>query len=215
MLKSSPYYTSQHLHLYHLPTYTSLVHLVVSPPPPPIHNPLITLLLALSKTKAVGNLVKDVNVVESATESLLARTKSIDRDIGERVNTLGVIGADSTVDEETLGRILGVGVVVIVLELDSSLAGAGLLDLVVLTVVRDGSDTSGNGVSGLPVGREVGASAVVDTLGLLGVLRLSGLSVGADGTALVTVILLLGEVLGVGGAVNAAILGYLVSQLLE
>lgn len=209
LVKSSSYYTSQHLHLYHLPTYTSLVHLIVSPPPPQINNFLITLLLALSKTKAVGNLVKDVNVVESATESLLARTKSIDRDIGERVNTLGVIGADSTVDEETLGRVLGVGVVVIVLELDGSLAGTGLLDLVVLTVVRDGSDTSSDGVSGLPVGREVGASAVVDALGLLGVLRLAGLSVGADGTALVTVILLLGKVLSVGGTVNAATVSYL------
>lgn len=215
MLNRSPYYTSQHLHLYHLPTYTSLVHLVVSPPPPLICNFLITLLLALSKTKAVGNLVKDVNVVEGATESLLARTKSIDRDIGERVNALGVIGADSTVDEETLGRVLWVGVVVIVLELDGSLAGTSLLDLVVLTVVRDGSDTSGDGVSGLPVGREVGASAVVDALGLLGVLGLTRLSVGADGTALVTVILLLGEVLSVGGTVNAAIVSYLMSRPLE
>ena len=127
------------------------------------------------------------------------------------MDTLGVIGADSTVDEETLGRVLEVGVVVIVLELDGSLAGTGLLDLVVLTVVRDGSNASGDGVSGLPVGREVGASAVVDALGLLGVLRLTRLSVGADGTALVTVILLLGEVLSVGGTVNAAIFSYLMS----
>jgi hypothetical protein len=197
------------LHLYHLPTYTSLIHLVVSPPPPPISNFLITLLLALSKTKAVGNLVEDVNVVESTTESLLARTKSIDRDISERVNTLGIIGANSTVDEETLGRVLGVGVVVVVLELDGSLPGTGLLDLVVLTMVGDGSDTSGDGVSRLPVGREVGASAVVDALGLLGVLRLTRLSVGADSTALVTVILLLGEVLSVGRTVNAATVSYL------
>lgn len=151
----------------------------------------------MSKTKTVGNLVKDVNVAVCTAEGILARAKSVDGDISQRVNTLAVVGADGTVDDKAIRGILGVDVVVVFLELNSGLTRA-LVDLVVLTVVRGSADTTSDGVSGLPVGGEVGAGTVVDTLGLLGVLRQAGLLVGADGTALVTVVLLLGEVLGIG-----------------
>ena len=158
----------------------------------------------MSKTKAVGNLVKDVNVAVCTTESVLARTKSIDGDISQRVDTLAVIGADSSVDNEAIRGILRVDVVVTVLELNCGCTGL-LVNLVVLAVVGHGTDTTSDGISGLPVGGEVGAGAVVDTLGLLGVLRLAGLLVDADGATLGTVILLLGEVLGVGRTPNTAI----------
>jgi hypothetical protein len=125
------------------------------------------------------------------------------------VNTLGVISADGAVDNKSLRGVLRVDVVVAVLELDGGLAGTVLVDLVVLAVVRGGSDTTGNGVTGLPVGGEVGAGAVVETLGLLGVLGLAGLGVGADGTTLVTVVLLLGEVLGVGRTPDTIVVSYL------
>ena len=79
------------------------------------------------------------------------------------------------------------------------------MNLVVLAVVGHGTDTTSDGVSGLPVGGEVGACTVVDTLGLLGVLRLAGLLVDANGATLGTVVLLLGEVLGVGRTPNTAV----------
>ena len=163
----------------------------------------------MSKTKAVGNLVKDVNVAVCTTEGVLARTKSIDGDISQRVDTLAVVGADGTVDNETIRGILGVDIVVTVLELNGGCTGL-LVNLVVLSVVGHGTDTTGDGVSGLPVGGEVGAGAVVDTLGLLGVLRLAGLLVDTNGAALGTIILLLGEVLSVGRTPNTAIVSKLI-----
>jgi hypothetical protein len=125
------------------------------------------------------------------------------------VDTLAVVGADGTVDNEAIRGILRVDVVVIILELDGGCTGL-LVNLVVLTVVGRGTDTTGDGVSGLPVGGEVGAGAVVDTLGLLGVLRLARLLVDANGAALGTVILLLGEVLGVGRTPNTAVVSNLI-----
>lgn len=158
----------------------------------------------MSKTKAVGNLVKDVDVAVCTTESLLARTESIHGDISQRVDTLAVVGADGAVDNEAIRSILGVDIVVTVLELDGGCTGL-LVNLVVLSVVGHGTDTTGDGVSGLPVGGKVGAGTVVDTLGLLGVLRLAGLLVDANGATLGTVILLLREILGIGRTPNTTI----------
>jgi hypothetical protein len=186
---------------------TSLVHLVISAPPPLIIKLLISVLLALSKTKTVGDLVKDVDVAVCAAEGILARTKSVNGDISKRVNTLAVISADGAVDNKAVGGVLGVDVVVAVLELDGGLARA-LVNLVVLAAVGGSTDSTGNGISRLPVGREVGAGAVVDALGLLGVLRLSGLLVGTDGTALGAVVLLLREVLGIGRAPDTAVISF-------
>lgn len=169
---------------------------------------LVAVLLGPSKTQAVGDLVEDIDVVVCTTESLLAGTKSVDGHVSQRVNTLGVLSADGAVDNESLGGILRVDVVVTVLELDGGLAGSVLVDLVVLAVVRGRSDTTGDGVTRLPVGGEVGAGAVVETLGLLGVLRLAGLGVGADGTTLGTVVFLLGEVLGVGRTPDTVVVSY-------
>jgi hypothetical protein len=113
------------------------------------------------------------------------------------VNTLTVVSADGAVDNKAVRSVLGVDVVVAVLELDGGLAGA-LVDLVVLAAVGGSTNSTCDSISGLPVGREVGAGAVVNAFGLLGVLRLTGLLVGTDGTTLGTVVLLLGEVLGIG-----------------
>lgn len=169
---------------------------------------LVAILLGPSKTQAVGDLVEDINVVVCTAKGLLAGTKSVDGHVSQRVNTLGVLSADGAVDNESLGGILGVDVVVTVLEFDGGLAGTILVDLVVLAMVRGCSDTTSDGVTRLPVGGEVGAGAIVETLGLLGVLGLAGLGVGADGTTLGTVVLLLGEVLSVGRTPDTIVVSY-------
>jgi hypothetical protein len=117
------------------------------------------------------------------------------------VDTLAVISTDGAVDNKAIGSVLGVDVVVAVFELDGGLART-LVDLVVLAAVGGSTNSTSDSITGLPVGREVGAGAVVDTLGLLSVLRLARLLVGTDGTALGTIVLLLREVLGVGRAPN-------------
>lgn len=165
--------------------------------------------LALSKTKAVGNLVEDVDVVKGAAEGVLAGTPGVDGDVGQRVDALGLAGRESAVDDEALRGVLRIDVVVAVLELDGSLAGTVLADLVVLTVVRGSTNTTGDGVAGLPVDGESVASAVLETLGLLSVLRLARIVVDTDGAALVTVVLLLGEVLGVGRTPDTRIVSML------
>jgi hypothetical protein len=71
-------------------------------------------------------------------------------------------------------------------------------------VVGHGADATGDGVARLPVGGEVGARAVVDAGGL-GVLGEAGLLVDADGAALLALVVLLLEVLGVGRAPDAGV----------
>lgn len=154
--------------------------------------------LALSETKAVGNLVENVDVVKCAAEGVLARTPGVDGNIGQGVDALGLGGGEGAVDDKALGGVLGVDVVVAVLELDGSLAGTVLADLVVLAVVRGSTNATGDGVAGLPVDGESVASAVLETLSFLGILRLARVVVDTDSAALVTVVLLLLEVLGVG-----------------
>jgi hypothetical protein len=215
--KFALYYTKQHLLLFIYNLY--IAYSSRRKPTTTTHHAfsfllfLVAVLLAPSKTQAVGDLVEDIDVVVCTTEGLLAGTKSVDGDVSQRVNTLSVISADGAVDNESFGSVLGVDVVVVVLELDGGLAGTILVDLVVLAVVRGGSNTTGDGVTGLPVGGEVGAGAVVETLGLLGVLGLAGLGVGADGTTLGTVVLLLGEVLGVGRTPDTIVVSYLMPQV--
>lgn len=117
------------------------------------------------------------------------------------MNTLLLLGADSTVDNEALGRVLGVDVV-LAADLDGGLTGTVLADLVVLAVVGHSTDATGDGVAGLPVDGEVGAGAILDAVVLLGVLGLARLLVGADSAALGTLVLLGGEVLGVSRTPN-------------
>jgi hypothetical protein len=100
---------------------------------------LATALTLLSrKTKTLGHLVEDVNVAVGSTESLLAGAPGVDSDISKGVDTNGLAGGESAVDEETTGRIRLVGVVLTV-ELASNLARAVLVDLVVLDVVGGGT----------------------------------------------------------------------------
>lgn len=70
-------------------------------------------------------------------------------------------------------------------------------------MVGGSANTSGNGVTGLPVGGEVDASSVLHVLVLLGVLGETGLFVHANGVALGTLIFLLGKVFGVGRSPDA------------
>lgn len=68
-----------------------------------------------------------------------------------------------------------------------------------------GNDTRGDSEAGRPVQGEVGARVVREAArGRLGVLREARLGVGTDGAALGAVVVLLGEVLGVGVAKDAA-----------
>ena len=190
--------------------YPFLHSIITSSIHPSIHHVCLRLLalggLALgviligSETEAVGNLVEDVNVVVGTSEGLLARAPSIDGDVSEGVDTLALGGVEGAVDDEAALGVRGVSVV-LVADLDGS--GAGLLvDLVVLTVVGGGTEATSDGVAGLPVSREVHASSVVDVLRVLGVLRLARLLVDTDGAALVAVVILSLEVLGVGRTPN-------------
>lgn len=119
------------------------------------------------------------------------------------MHALALISADSAVDDEALGGVLGVGDVVAVVELNGWCSGSVLADLVVLSVVGHGADTASDGVSGFPVDGEVVAGAVLKAGLLLGVLGFARGVVGADCATLGAVVVLLLEVLGVGGAPDA------------
>lgn len=131
----------------------------------------------------------------------MARTQSVNGDVSKRVDTLGLAGRESAVDDDAVDTILGVGVV-FAADLDGRQTRTVLVDLVVFAAVRAGTNTTSNGVTRLPVSREVNAGAVLDAVGLGGVLREARLLVNTDGVALVALILLIGKVLGISRAVN-------------
>lgn len=115
------------------------------------------------------------------------------------MDTLGLRGGNSSVDDDAVDAVLGVDKV-LAANRSGGQARAVLVDLVVLTVVRSSADTSGKGVARLPVGREVDAGAVADLAVLLSVLGETRLFVDADGIALGALVLLGGQVFGIGRA---------------
>lgn len=153
----------------------------------------------MGQTQAVGNLVKDVDVVVSTAKGLLAGAESKDRHISQGVDTLSLRGGDSSVNDDAVDAVRGVDKV-LAANGSGRQARAVLVDLVVLTVIRGSADTSGKGVARLPVGREVDAGAVADLAVLLGVLGEARLFVDANGITLGTLVLLGGQVFGIGGA---------------
>lgn len=159
--------------------------------------------LVLGQTQARGNLVKDVDVAVGAAKDVLAGAPGVDGDVGQRVHADSLVRVEGAVDDEAVGAVAGVGVV-LVANLDRRVAGTLLVDAKVLADVGVGGDTTGNGVTGLPVGREVGAGAVGEAVGLV-VLRKTRLLVGANGTALAALVGLVLQVLGIGRTVDTAI----------
>lgn len=160
-----------------------------------------------SKTKAGRNLVKEVDVVKGSAESVLAGAPGIHRNVGERVHALGIAQRQGAVDENTVLAVLGVGVVLAAaLLLLGGHTRTILVDLVVFAVVGHSANTTSDGVAGLPVDGEIGTGAVADA-SILGVLGQARLFVGADGVALVALVLGLGKVFGVGRTPNARVAG--------
>lgn len=153
------------------------------------------------ETQAAGNLVENVHVAVGAAESVLAGTPGVDGDVSQGVDADGLVGGEGAVDDEAVGGVVG-GDVVLVANLLGGHAGALLVDDVVLADVGVGANAGGNGVARLPVGGEVGAGAVLETGGLV-VLGQTRLLIGANGAALATLVLLVGQVLGVGRTVDA------------
>ncbi len=158
--------------------------------------------LVAGQTQAGGNLVKDVDVAVGAAKDVLAGTPGVDGDIGQRVHTDSLVGVEGTVDDEAIGAVARVGIV-LVANFDGWVARTLLVDAKVLADIGVGGDTTGNGVTGLPVGREVGAGAVSEAVGLV-VLRKTRLLVGANGTALAALVRRLLQVLGIGRTVDTA-----------
>lgn len=115
------------------------------------------------------------------------------------MNTGRVRGRQGAIDDEAILAVFGVDEILAVV-LDSRGARTILADLVVLTVIRSGTNATSNSVTWLPVDREVVASAVVDTSGLLGVLGKARLFIDTNGVALGAIVLLLGEVVGISRA---------------
>lgn len=152
------------------------------------------------QSKASGHLIKDVDVAISTSKGLLAGTHSKHGHISKRVNALSLGGRQSAVDDDTVGGILGVDNVGTIRTLDSRLTRATLVNLIVFAAIGGSANTTSDGVSWLPVGREVNASAVLDVLALLGVLRETGLFVDTNGVALLALVFLLAEIFGVGGS---------------
>jgi hypothetical protein len=167
----------------------------------PQEHPL-AVTLAMSQTQAVSDLVKDVDVVVSTAKSLLARAKGKDGHVSQRVDALSLGGGNGSVDDDAVDAVLGIDKV-LAANGSGGQARAVLVDLVVLTVVRGSTDTTGNGVARLPVGREVDASAIADLAVLLGVLGETRLFVDANGIALGALVLLGGQVFGIGRAKDA------------
>lgn len=132
----------------------------------------------------------------------MAGTPGVDGDIGKGVDTNGLIRVEGAVDDEAVGAVFRVEVV-LVTNLDGGVARTLLVDSKVLADVGVRGDTTGNGVTRLPIGRKVGASAVCDAVGLV-VLRKTRLFIGANGTALATLIRLLLQVLCIGRTVDTA-----------
>jgi hypothetical protein len=165
--------------------------------------------LSQTKTEALGELVENIHVVINTTEQVLARTHSENGNVSKRVDTDALDGRQGTVDDETVGGILGVDEVLAGDAL-GGVAGALLVEVEVLAVVGVGGDTGGDGVAGGPVEGEVGAGVVADAGGLVGVLGETRVGVGADGAALLAVRALRGEVLGIGATEDAIGTGSLV-----
>lgn len=165
--------------------------------------------LSQTKTEALGELVENIHVVINTTEQVLARTHSKHGDVSKRVDADALDGREGTVDDETVGGILGVDEVLAGDAL-GGVAGALLVEVEVLAVIGVGGDTGGDGVAGGPVEGEVGTGVVADAGSLLGVLGETGVGVGADGAALLAVFALRGEVLGIGATEDAIGTGQLV-----
>lgn len=159
-------------------------------------------LVRTSQTQTGGHLVENVHIAISTAKGLLAGTHSKDRHISKRVYALSLTSRQSAVDDDTIGGVLGVHDVAAVAALDSGLTRAALVDFVVLTAVGGSTNTSGDGVTGLPVGGKVDTRAVLDVLALLGVLRETGLFVDANGVAFGTLVFLLAEVFSVCGSID-------------
>lgn len=156
--------------------------------------------LVAGETQASGNLVKDVDIAVGAAKDVLAGTPSVDGDIGQRVHADSLVGVEGAVDDEAIRTVARVGIV-LVANLDGRVTGTLLVDAKVFANVGVGGDTTGNGVTGLPVGGEVGAGAVSEAVGLV-VLRKTRLLVGANGTALAALVRRLLQVLGIGRTVD-------------
>lgn len=159
---------------------------------------VITLLLSalgLGQAQALGDVEEDVDGAVDTAKKLLARTKSEDRDIGQGVDALVDIGRKGSVDQEAADRILVACVHGLVATFFRRGTRAVLVDLVVLTVIGESTRTGVKGVAGVPAGGEVNTLRVTERVGASNsVLGQTRVLVGADGTALVTVVLLFLEV---------------------
>ena len=116
-------------------------------------------------------------------------------DIGQRVNALAFAGRKGTVDDESVDVVGSRDVIGGARGRNTS---TGLVDAVVLAVVGVGAHTGGDGIARVPVGREVGAGVVANAWLLHCVLGETRVLVDANSVALLAVVLLLGQVLGIG-----------------
>lgn len=170
----------------------------------PITRVCRCLAVGARQTQAVRNLVEDVDVAVHAAERFLAGSHGEHSNVGKRVHTGGFRNGQGAVDDESVGAVLGVDVVI-------GLVVAGgvaddlarrLMHAEVLAAVGVGAEALRKGVSRVPVDGEVRAGAVGDTVNSHGVLRKAGQLIGADSLALLTICLLLGQVLRVDAAVD-------------
>ncbi len=113
------------------------------------------------------------------------------------MNALGLAGRKGTVDEESVGVVRSRNVVG---GARGRYTSTGLVDAVVLAMIGVGAHTRGDGIARVPVDREVGAGVVANAWLLQSVLGETRVLVDADGVALLAVVLLLGQVLGIGVA---------------
>ena len=153
--------------------------------------------VAVAKTKALGHLVENINVVVSAAEDVLARAHGVNSHVGKGMNTLAFIGGDSAVDNEATDAVLRVGIVVsdrIIRVCCRRQTRTVLADPEVLPVVRVGSKSLGERISRVPVDGEVSTGAVAHAVDGRGVHGEAGFLVRADGPAPLTVGFLFGHV---------------------
>ena len=151
--------------------------------------------LGLGQAQTLRDVEEDVDGAVDTAKELLARTKSEDRDIGQGVDALVLIGRKGSVDQEAADSILVACVHGLVATFFRRGTRAVLVDLVVLTVIREGNGTGVKGVARVPAGREVNTLRVTESIGTSNsVLRQTRVLVDADSTALVTVVLLFLEI---------------------
>lgn len=162
----------------------------------------------LGNTKRLSDTVRNLNIAHNTTEQLVAGSPSVNGNIHKRVDALASRGVKVASHLEAVGV---VGRVEEVSAVPGLVLGGGdalvlLVDGKVLPLVGEASIAVGNGVPGVPGNGEsntlgtsegalvVGVDASGDNIG-----RETGPLVHADGVALLPVLLLLPEVLGVCG----------------